>query len=61
MKSFVALVLTFVIVYWLTPWVAYHVLNRTAPGYYGAAIGLLAVWIAYSILRRIFGDRLPHI
>ncbi|MHB1414947.1 MAG: hypothetical protein ACYC1C_06810 [Chloroflexota bacterium] len=60
MRQFAAFLLTFAVVYLLTPWVTYQFLNWTAPGHYAGA-GLLAVWGVYAALRHYFGERLPNV
>jgi hypothetical protein len=64
MKEFVFLIGTFVVVYLLTPWLAYQILSWALP-YGGGAAGLLlillSIWFVYTLMRRVFGDKLPHV
>lgn len=63
-RSFLILVVSFLLVYFVTPWLMYVLLRLvhfSNPGPIQNGVLILASIGVYSFLRKRFGDRLPHI
>jgi hypothetical protein len=63
-SRFLAFLLTVITVYLVAPWLATLVLSWLPvehPDRIRAGVALLAMFGAYNILRRLYGDRLPRV
>jgi len=64
MRSFLMLLVTVVVVYVAAPWVTVlllYCLPVDHPERLQAAVSILSSIVVYSLLRRHFGDELPHL
>jgi len=64
MRSFLMLLITFVVVYVAAPWVTVlllHWLPVDHPERLQTSVSILSSIVVYAFLRRHFGEELPHV